>query len=206
MIKYTALLLAVLLLAGCAAAPAVTTAPPVETTVSPVTTAPPETTLPPETTVPVETTIPVDPRETEIRAVVDEFLTAYEENCYLYTDNEYDHLTVLAAAPDALVSQGEKSIPLSEFHDNIQSVHDRESYWKESRQKQGILRHNYQSQCHFNSITINGDTATVTADLAMSFTYDDKPGTTSGGRDSFELLLVHVDGAWLIADVSEIGA
>ncbi len=203
---FTALLLTVLLLASCAATPAVTTAPPVDSTDPPVTTAPPETTLPPEPTVPVETTIPIDPMEAEIRAVVDEFLTAYVENCYLYTDNDYDHLTVLAADPDALVTYGDKTIPLSEFHENIQFVHDRESYWKEARQKQGILRHNYQSQCHFNSIIIDGDTATVMADLAMSFTYDDKPGTTSGGRDSFELLLVHVDGAWMIADVSEIGA
>lgn len=194
--RFVPLLVTVLLLTGCAAPVAVTTEPQ----------APPSTALPSEVTIPSETTVPLEPVKTDIRAVVDAFLTAYEENCYLYTDNEYDHLTVLAANPDATVTYLGESIPLSDFHENIQTLHDTEAYWKQSRQEQGIYRHNFETQCHFTGITIDGDTATVLVDFAMSFSYDDSPGSTSGGRDAFELLLVQVDGTWLIANVSEIGA
>ena len=147
-----------------------------------------------------------DSPETAVKDVTQAFLTAYGENVYLYTDNEYDYLTVLAADPDETVSYNGKSVPLSDFHGNIQAVHDREAYWKQSRQEAGISRHNFETACHFQSITFNGDTATVMAEYAMSFTYDDKPGTTSGGRDEFKLLFVQVDGAWLIAEVTELGA
>lgn len=197
----TALLLAILLLAGCAAP--VPTEPPVVTTQP--TTVPPETTLPLETTAPMETTVPVAPEEEAVKAVVDAFLTAYEENIYLYTDNEWDHLTVLFADPAATVTHQGEAVALSEFHQNIQTRHEKEADWKHSRQEQGIYRHNFVSECHVQSITFDGDTVTVMAEYAMSFTYDDQPGTTSGGRDEFELLLVQVDGAWLIADVTEIG-
>ena len=143
--KYVAFLLAVLLLAGCAVPQAVTTQPPETTQPTVTTTHPPETTMPPETTTPPETTIPLDPTEAEIRAVVDEFLTAYEENCYLYTDHEYDHLTVLAADPDATVTIEGKAVKLSSFHKNIEFLHDKETYWKYVRQAQGISRHSYAS-------------------------------------------------------------
>ena len=201
---HLALLLAFLLLAGCAVTPAVTTQPP-ETTQPTVTTAPPETTLPPETTAPPETTVPIDPTEAEVRAVVDAFLTAYEENCYLYTDNDYDHLTVLAAAPDATVTVDGKSVRLSSFHENIQNRLDIEAYWKQARQEQEISRSNFETFCHFMHLEVDGDTATVLADLSMSFTYDDQPGTTSGSREEFKLFLVRFDNTWLIADVTEIG-
>ena len=54
-------------------------------------------------------------------------------------------------------------------------------------------------------LEVDGDTATVLVDFAMSFTYDDQPGTTSGSREEFKLFLVRFDNTWLIADVSEIG-
>lgn len=215
--KYIAILIAVLLLSGCTAAPAVTTEPPVETTAPPVTTAPPETTLPPETTdpmettlpsettVPVETTVPIDPTEAEIRAVVDEFLTAYEENCYLYTDHEYDHLTVLNADADTTVSYDGKSVSLSEFHGNIQFLHEEEEYWKETRQEQGIYRNNFEYFIHYSTFTHDGDSVRVMVEFAMSFTYEDKPGTTSGDRDEFEILLVQAGGSWLIAGLKTVG-
>ncbi|MBR7179564.1 MAG: lipoprotein [Oscillospiraceae bacterium] len=215
--KYIAILIAVLLLSGCTAAPSVTTEPPVETTAPPVTAAPPETTLPPETTVPmettlpsettvpVETTVPIDPTEAEIRAVVDEFLTAYEENCYLYTDHEYDHLTVLAADPDATVTIEGKAVKLSSFHKNIEFLHDKETYWKYVRQAQGISRHSYASTCHFDIFDFDGDSVKVTATLGMSWVYSDAPtGKGSGSFEDFELLLVCVDGTWLVADALEL--
>ena len=146
-----------------------------------------------------------DSPETAVKDVTEAFLTAYQENVYLYTDNEYDYLTVLAADPDAAVSYNGKSVPLSDFHGNIYAVHDREAHWKQSRQEQGISRHNFETTCHVQSITFDGDTATVMAEYAMSFTYDDQPGTTSGGRDEFKLLLLRVDGAWLVAEVTELG-
>lgn len=199
---FTALLLTILLLAGCTAPPAVTTQPP-ETTlaVPPETTLPPETTVPSETTLPPETTVPLDPTEAEIRAVVDAFLTAYEENVYLYTDNEYDHLTVLAADPDAVVTWQGSTVPLSSFHKNIDFLHDKEAYWKYVRQAQGITRHHYESTCHFDSIETDGDTATVKATLGASWVYDDDPtGNGSGSFEEFELLLVRVKDTWLVAD------
>ena len=148
-----------------------------------------------------------DSPETAVKDVTEAFLTAYQENVYLYTDNEYDYLTVLAADPDAIAFYGNgQSVPMLDFRNNIQNVHDREAHWKQSRQEQGISRRDFKTACHFQSITFDGDTATVMAEYAMSFTYDDQPGTTSGGRDEFKLLLVQVDGAWLIAEVTELGA
>ena len=193
---FTALFLAVLLLAGCAAPAVVTTEPPAGTTQPPVTTAPRETTLPPETTE------PLDPEEAAVRATVDAFLTIYQQNVFLYTDIDYDYLTVLAADPDATVEWKGRSVRLSEFHKNILFYHDREAYWKHIRQTQGITRQNYESMCHFDRIEISGDTATVTVSLGYSFVYDDDPtGNGSGGFEDFELLLVRVDGNWLVADV-----
>ena len=198
---FAALFLAILLLAGCVAPPAATAEPTHPT----VTASPPETTLPPETTTPSETTVPMDPTEAEIRTVVETFLTAYEENCYLYTNNDYKHLTVLAADPDATVTVDGQSVRLSSFHVNIQNRQDIEAYWKQSRQEQEISRSNFETFCHFMHLEVDGDTATVLVDLAMSFTYDDQPGTTSGSREEFKLFLVRFDNTWLIADVTEIG-
>ena len=192
---FAALFLALLLLAGCAAPPAATTEPAQPTL----------TTVPPETTLPPETAVPMDPTEAEIRAVVDVFLTAYEENCYLYTNNDYKRLTVLAADPDAAVTVDGQSVRLSSFHENIQNRLDIEAYWKQARQEQEISRSNFETFCHFMHLEVDGDTATVLVDFAMSFTYDDQPGTTSSSREEFKLFLVRFDNTWLIADVTEIG-
>lgn len=209
--KYIAVLIAVLLLSGCTAAPSVTTAPPPETAIPTESTVPTETTLPPvttapvETTIPPETTLPIDPTEAEIHSVVEAFLTAYEENCYLYTDHEYDHLTVLNADADTTVSYDGKSVSLSEFHGNIQFLHEEEEYWKETRQEQGINRNNFEYFIHYGTFTHDGDSVRVMVEFAMSFTYEDKPGTTSGGRDEFEILLVQAGGSWLIAGLKTVG-
>lgn len=88
------ILLAVLALCGCAAAPAETTSAPVETTLPAETTLPVETTVPAQTTAPTETTSPAqtEPALAPIHAdYAEESFNAY----HAYWGEESDYITAI---------------------------------------------------------------------------------------------------------------
>lgn len=141
-------------------------------------------------------------REAVITATVDAFLQAYEENINLNTDNSYDHLTVLAADPDRTVTRQGKKVPVSDFHGNIEYLHGKEAVWKHIRRDGGINPSTFKVSTRVENIRYDGGTATVTAHDNVSFYYKGN-GAPSGMGASFEITLVQVDGAWLIADIFE---
>ena len=137
-----------------------------------------------------------------ISETVKEFTQAYQENIWLGRDNNYDHLTVLAADPEMTVPYGGGTAALSSFHKNIQYLHDKELYWKHVRQDSGILENTFAVNTNRHLNMADG-VATVQVDVSVTFYYADSPGP-SGLGSSYEITLVQADGKWLIADVLEL--
>ena len=150
--------------------------------------------------------IPADTApEDAVRDVLDAFFLAHQENSYLYTDHNYDGLTVLSADPDRTVTFEGKTVPLSDFFGNIEYLHDKEAYWKHVRQSQGISRTDFSTSCRISTIDFDGDIAYALVGSGVTFTYTDAPnGGPSGMSSDYEVLLIQVDGSWLIADVLEL--
>ena len=141
--------------------------------------------------------------EAEVQAVLDAFFLAHQENSWLYTDHNYDHLTVLSADPGRTVTFEGETVSLSEFRGNIEYLYDKETYWKHIRQDQGISRTSFSTSCRIQEIDFDGDICYVLAGSGVTFTYTDSVGP-SGMSTDFEVLLIRVDGKWLVADVLEL--
>ncbi|MBQ8355550.1 MAG: M56 family metallopeptidase [Oscillospiraceae bacterium] len=140
--------------------------------------------------------------EEAVQDVLDAFFQAHQENSYLDTNQDYDTLTVRSADPKRTVTFEGKTVPLSDFFGNIEYLHDKETYWKHVRQDQGISRTNFSTSCQISEIEFDGDTAYALVNSGVTFTYTDAPnGAPSGMGSEYEVLLIRVDGRWLIADV-----
>ena len=150
--------------------------------------------------------IPADiSQEDAVGDVLDAFFLAHQENSYLYTDHDYDGLTVLSADPDRTVTFEGRTAALSEFRGNIEYLHDKEAYWKHVRQEQGISRTGFSTSCRISKLDFDGDIAYAQVSSGVTFTYTDAPnGASSGMSSDYEVLLIRVDGRWLIADVLEL--
>ena len=140
--------------------------------------------------------------EEAVQDVLDAFFQAHQENSYLYTNQDYDALTVRSADPKRTVTFEGKTVPLSDFFGNIEYLHDKETYWKHVRQDQGISRTNFSTSCRISEIEFDGDIAYALVNSGVTFTYTDAPnGAPSGMGSDYEVLLIRVDERWLIADV-----
>lgn len=144
----------------------------------------------------------LDPRKAAIAETLEAFFLAYEENLNLNRDNGYDHLTVLAADPERTVEHQGKKVPLSNFYGNIEYLHGKEAYWKHVRRDSDIVASSFQVAFGIEKIRYDGDIATVQAHDHASFYYAGL-GAPSGMGGEFEILMVQVDGEWLIADIFE---
>ena len=149
--------------------------------------------------------IPADTSPEEaVQDVLDAFFQAHQENSYLYTNQDYDALTVRSADPKRTVTFEGKTVPLSDFFGNIEYLHDKETYWKHVRQDQGISRTNFSTSCRISEIEFDGDIAYALVSSGVTFIYTDAPnGAPSGMISDYEVLLIRVDERWLIADVLE---
>ena len=186
-----------LALAGCTGPTEPATEPPtIQTTVPPETTLPPEPTLPPETTQPSGTTQPpvTEPpsEEDRIEAAALAFLDLHMRNLWLCEENDWDALTVLA--PES------KDAALADYRDNIKFLHEKERYWRAVRQDSP--RHSWSTNHTFQSIIIDGNVATVKLSYGYAFVYEGMD-VESGGVAELDLILVNVDGVWLLADALE---
>ena len=205
----TAVILLVTLIVGCTFSATPNTAPPATEPTGPSV---PEGSLP-EATIPgvdndmayTDQDLPIPEAPSPLVAIsetVKEFTQAYQENIWLGRDNNYDHLTVLAADPEMTVPYGGGTAALSSFHKNIQYLHDKELYWKHERQDSGILENTFAVNTNRHLNMADG-VATVQVDVSVTFYYADSPGP-SGLGSSYEITLVQADGKWLIADVLEL--
>ena len=148
--------------------------------------------------------IPADYPDAEITALVTAFNRAYQENLYMGTDNPYDHLTVLALDPEITVTWEGKPVPLSEFHKNIQFLHDKQTWYQHTRSYGEETPEEYAMTCQVSSIQYDGDTAIVVTTGGVQFT-DDDPAAPRGEGAVHKFLLVRVDDIWLVADVFSEG-
>ena len=145
-----------------------------------------------------------DPRDAEITALVTAFNRAYQENLYMGTENPYDHLTVLALDPEITVTWEGKTVPLSEFHKNIQFLHDKQTWYHHTRSYGDETQEEYAMSSQVSSIQYDGDTAIVVTTGGVQFA-DDDPAAPRGEGAVHKFLLVQVDGIWLVADVLSEG-
>ena len=144
------------------------------------------------------------PSSTEaVTDVVNAFTQAWTENIWLGADNDYDHLTVLAADPKMTVPYTGGTAVLSDFHKNIRYLHDKEAYWRHHRQDSGILQTSFTVTSQNHQVRFEDGAATVQVDVNVSFCYEDSPGL-SGLGTGYEITLVQADGEWRIADVLEL--
>ncbi|MBE6949767.1 MAG: M56 family metallopeptidase [Ruminococcaceae bacterium] len=140
--------------------------------------------------------------EDAIAETLDAFFLAYEENINLNADHSYDHLTILAADPERTVRYQGTTVPISDFHGNIEYLHGKEAYWKHVCKDAGILPDTFQVTSRIIEMICDGDTAYVVAHDHMTFYYEGL-GAPSGMGADFEILMFRLDGEWLIADVFE---
>ena len=145
-----------------------------------------------------------DPRDAEITALVTAFNRAYQENLYMGTNNPYDHLTILALDPEITVTWEGKTVPLSEFHKNIQFLHDKQTWYQHTRSYGDETQEEYAISSQVSSIQYDGDTAIVVTTGGVQFA-DDDPAAPRGEGAVHKFLLVQVDGIWLVADVLSEG-
>jgi hypothetical protein len=145
-----------------------------------------------------------DPRDAEITALVTAVNRAYQGNLYMGTDNPYDHLTVLALDPEITVTWEGKTVPLSEFHKNIQFLHDKQTWYHHTRSYGDETQEEYAMSSQVSSIQYDGDTAIVVTTGGVQFA-DDDPAAPRGEGAVHKFLLVQVDGIWLVADVLSEG-
>lgn len=133
--------------------------------------------------------------ETRIYETVQTLLTAHIHNAYLYTEEPYDHLTVLALGSDHPAFQ--------EYGDNIRFLQDKERYYKHVRQAENITREDFSLSFALHAITVEQGTAKVTLSAGISFRYTDQE-VESGGVHDFHVELVNHDGTWYVSSVMDI--
>ena len=154
--------------------------------------------------IPAPETEAADPRDAAVIYLVTAFNRAYQENLYMGTDNPYDHLTVLALDPEITVTWEGKTVPLSEFHKNIQFLHDKQTWYQHTRSYGDETQEEYAISSQVSSIQYDGDTAIVVTTGGVQFA-DDDPAAPRGEGAVHKFLLVQVDGIWLVADVLSEG-
>ena len=154
--------------------------------------------------IPAPETEEADPRDAEVIYLVTAFNRAYQENLYMGTDNPYDHLTILALDPEITVTWEGKTVPLSEFHKNIQFLHDKQTWYQHTRSYGDETQEEYAISCQVSNIQYDGDTAIVVTTGGVQFA-DDDPAAPRGEGAVHKFLLVQVDGIWLVADVLSEG-
>lgn len=142
----------------------------------------------------------------EIVRIVKDMLIAHVTNTHMYTDEDWSGYTVLSLNESwdstGFTHDGEW-ITIGEFRDIMEFLQEYERYWKHVRQLNNLTGENWSPAAWIRSIEINGDTAFVTAHAGATFHYT---GLTDSSSfiDDFEVVLIQVEGEWLIGDVLDI--
>lgn len=133
--------------------------------------------------------------EARIYETVQQLLTAHIHNLYLYTDEGFDHLTVL--------SLGEDDPACQEYGGNIRFLKEKERYYKHVRQGENITREDFNLSFALHSITCEEGTAKVRLSCGISFRYTDQE-VESGEVPDYYVELVNRDGMWLVSYLLDI--
>ncbi len=164
----------------------------------------------PEESVPLADPAPVLPSAgMEPEAAAEAFVQAWLRSAYL---NEEDGFTPYTAGPMAeydpegpAVMDGVQTT-YGALGENARYWQEKASWFRYTREKQGIRRENFESPC-IASVTAEGDDwADVTVSGMMSWTYADS-GEGSGMEFTFEVKMIRTDHrtayAWVMGDAVE---
>lgn len=145
----------------------------------------------------------------DIQASVESFLRNYTEETMLYEDNDLTSHTVADAVIPMTAAVEAQSFQLStgpatlvEMQDNISFVERKAEYYKGFRQLGNIYRTGLNLAYTFESVEVNGDTATATVSELATFTYTDCT-EQSIMETIYTVDLVNISGEWLVADITD---
>ena len=134
--------------------------------------------------------------------IVEDFLTAYLKNSYLYTDESFDELTILSISEEEAketIDYAGKTITRSDLNKNIDFIKDKNTYWQNVRKAQDIYRTDFNIDYHVQNIEVTKSYATVAVSAMMSFKYTDS-AEVSYKEDLFVVNLIDVTGRWVVVD------
>ena len=159
----------------------------------------------------LETAFPdATPEELEeavnIFGIVKNMLVSHVNNCHIFTDEDWSGYTVLSLDESwdstGFTHNGEW-ITIGEFRGVMEFLQDYERYWAHVRKNMVSIKETWVLNPRVTSIEINGNTAFVEMYVHGSFQYADFH-SPSAFIDEFEIVLVRVEGKWLIGDVRDI--
>lgn len=144
----------------------------------------------------------------EITSVTQSFLQQYTEYSRMYEDVDLTENTVLDVGVPMLMS-GKQAFTLSsgdatlaDIQDNIGFIEKKAEYFKEARVMQDITRTDLELTYNFDSITINGNSATVEVSELASFFYTGETKQTFV-ETNYTVDLIQVGGRWVVADATD---
>lgn len=153
----------------------------------------------------IATSEPLSADNLQIEQTVTNYLNAYLREAYLYEDTNLATYSVttqqLSRSTGRLTVYG-KAVTVSEAAENTAYMERKANYFKATRQAQGIYRTDFNVEYTLNSTKISKTSATVNVSAIMSFKYSDHDDL-SILEEVFNIALVKIDGAWLVADAVE---
>ena len=137
--------------------------------------------------------IPENPGEDSDAKTESNFLSASTQNSL--TGFTEDH------APELMSSMDRSSVSVDDMLTDLQCMEDMTAYKSHVYEDQGFAYSNFDAQYHFGDVFIDGNYATVEVYEELNYQYSDceEPSYELG---EFNVVLVKLDGEWVIADVA----
>ena len=112
-------------------------------------------------------------------------------------------LTVFAerSEPELMTSMERETISVVDMMRDLQCMEDMTAYKSYVFEHQGFAYSDFDAQYYFDAVVVDGNFATVVVYEELNYQYDDceEPSYELG---EYNLILVKVDGEWIIADVA----
>lgn len=103
--------------------------------------------------------------------------------------------------PELMASMNRKEISVSDMVADLQCMEDMTAYKSHVYMDQGFSYSDFDATYHFSDLVIDGNFATVVVYEELNYQYDDcdQPSYELG---EYNLVLIQVDGEWVVADVA----
>ncbi len=137
--------------------------------------------------------------------VAERFLDVYISNLYLYTDANYECMTVTGLPKSSKQSSyliSGKHFAHEDLVSKIDFLKDKCTYWKFVRQESDIYRKDFEVHYTVKNIQIEDSYAEITISAMMSFQYVDYD-QPSLMEDIYILSLAKIDTQWLVIDAED---
>ena len=103
--------------------------------------------------------------------------------------------------PELMASMERQEVSLNDMMRDLQCMEDMTAYKSHVYETQGFAYSYFDAQYHFGDVVIDGDYATAVVYEELNYQYDDcdEPSFELG---EYNLVLVKLDGDWVVADVA----